>query len=96
MLWYYNNEGSAEGPLKEEAMIALFTEGKITERTLIFHTEDQNWKSVETSTPPWLGLAQQRMAAPKPMSAKPEITQVELDDKPVSLIKKLLGYFGRR
>lgn len=96
MAWYYNNEGLAEGPLTEETMISLFIEGKISERSLIFNSEDQAWKSVEALSPHWLGLAQNRIAEKTLMSAKPEVIQVEPDAKPEGLLKKLLGYFGRK
>lgn len=53
MIWFYNNEGVADGPHDEEAMKAMIKEGRINARTLIWRSGLELWEEAGTLMAAW-------------------------------------------
>lgn len=53
MHWYYDNEGTAEGPHDDEVMAAYLKEGRVTLKTLIWQPELETWAEVGVTKPVW-------------------------------------------
>ncbi len=44
MTWFYNNDGLADGPHDEPAMLDFIQSGRLSSRTLIWHDGMPSWK----------------------------------------------------
>lgn len=53
MTWFYNNEGAAEGPLEDSAMLALVSNGVVRAQTLVWHSGLESWDDAGTLNPTW-------------------------------------------
>ena len=53
MTWFYNNEGAADGPYDEPAMMAFVSAGKVSALTLLWHTGLDLWQEAGTLNPAW-------------------------------------------
>lgn len=53
MIWFYNNEGVADGPHDEAAMRAMIKEGRIDARTLIWRSGLELWEEAGTLMAVW-------------------------------------------
>ncbi|TDU81180.1 uncharacterized protein DUF4339 [Prosthecobacter fusiformis] len=66
MTWYFNNEGTADGPHEDDAMRALLAQKRIHARTLVWHPGAATWDEVEVVSPAWW-----KPAVAVPAKAKP-------------------------
>jgi hypothetical protein len=53
MHWYYDSEGTAEGPQDDEAMADLVEQGKISTETLVWQPDMERWTEVSALGPSW-------------------------------------------
>lgn len=53
MHWYYDSEGTAEGPQDDEAMADLIEQGKISTETLVWQPDMERWTEVSALGPSW-------------------------------------------
>ncbi len=53
MTWFYNNEGAADGPYDEPAMMAFVSAGKVRAQTLVWHNGLDLWHEAGTLSPAW-------------------------------------------
>lgn len=53
MVWYYNNEGDADGPHADDVMEGLASQGKVSGATLISKAGTGEWLAVEEALPSW-------------------------------------------
>lgn len=53
MNWYYNNAGTAEGPLDESGMTELARANKLASDSLVWHSGLESWQPVAVISPSW-------------------------------------------
>jgi hypothetical protein len=53
MSWFYNDEGTANGPFDEPSMMGLITAGKVHATTLIWNGGIELWQEAGTLSPTW-------------------------------------------
>ncbi len=53
MTWFYNNEGEADGPHEESAMLTHVSAGRVRAQTLIWHKGQDLWLEAGTLSPAW-------------------------------------------
>ncbi len=66
MTWYFNNDGTADGPHDEFAMLALIQAGRVSKGTLIWHSGLDLWQEAGTLKVVWW----QQPEAPSTASTK--------------------------
>jgi hypothetical protein len=103
MNWYFNNDGAADGPHDESAMLAFIQAGRVSTSTLIWHGGLDLWQEAGTLQTKWW----QPLEAPAATVRKPEASTGTLHRSPlpiaptekptagkgVSLLKR---WFGRK
>jgi GYF domain 2 len=82
MTWFYNDEGVAQGPVDESAMMTLISAGKILVHTLIWHNGLELWHEAGTLNPSWWQPVEEKS---KPASQSANTDKVALRRSPVPL-----------
>lgn len=96
MNWYYNNDGTADGPHDEHTIQTFVNEGRISARTLIWNTEVTLWREAGEIQPSWW-----EKPSVKPTETSDKVTdtypepiaptQNGTNNKALSLFKRLFG-----
>lgn len=100
MTWYFNNNGTADGPHDESTMLTLIQAGRVSTSTLIWHAGLDLWQEAGTLKGIWWQKSQPLSAPSKldgkvptphrsPMPLAP--TEQIAKDKGVGLFKRLFG-----
>ena len=53
MTWFFNNEGEADGPHDDPAMMVFVSTGRVDSQTLIWHNGQDHWQAAGTLSPYW-------------------------------------------
>lgn len=53
MNWYFNNEGKADGPYDEPAMMNFASAGRVAAETLVWQPSMSAWQEAATANAPW-------------------------------------------
>jgi hypothetical protein len=69
MTWFFNNDGTADGPYDEPAMLDFIQHGRVTSKTLIWHDGMPVWKEAGMLQAVWWQpkedpIAKARLKAP--------------------------------
>ena len=102
MIWFYDDEGLARGPLDESGMMSLIKTGKIYAHTLIWHQGMELWTEASTLNPFWWQpVIEQTQKSAETVSSSPELShrspiplapmEVPLKANSEGLLKRLFG-----
>lgn len=76
MNWYYNNAGTAEGPLDDQAMTELVRTKQLVSDSLVWHAGLEAWQSVAALGPAWWAASLPTPAGrPAPVAAKKPVQE---------------------
>jgi hypothetical protein len=101
MTWYFNNDGTADGPHDESAMLTLIQAGRVGKGTLIWHSGLDLWQEAGALKAAWWqqpvpppaapanldGKASTSHRSPTPLAPTEQIAK----SKSVGFLKRLFG-----